>query len=267
VANAPIQFAAAYTRKPMKATHSLQDQTASTPATTGKGRDYLLGGLLIFDALLSIVPVVILGAAIGWPASLGKPAAEQLSAIYANAGAVTLGYSIYLLYSILIAPVMIGLTRRVFGNLSDALPATVVAFAVLSTLARSIGILRWLTVMPVLATLHAASRATNEATKREQIELVFSALTTYGGGIGEILGVSLFMAISVATLCVGTLLKGGMPTWLSISGFASAGLIGALAAPTFGAPNLVPVALAVSVLSAWMLAVGIWCIFSKRTHP
>jgi hypothetical protein len=246
----------------MKANVSLQPTDASATNTISD-RDYLLGGLLIFDALLSIVPVLILGAAIGWPASLGKPAAEQLSAIYANTGAVTLGYGIYLLYSILVAPVMIGLARRVFGGLSDALPATVVAFAVLSTLARSIGILRWLTVMPVLATLHAAS----EPSKREQIELVFSALTTYGGGIGEILGVSLFMAISVATLCVGTLIKGGMPTWLSYFGLASAALIGALAAPTFGAPSLVPVAVAVSVLSTWMLAVGIWCTFSKRAQP
>ena len=141
----------------MKANNSLQHQTELTILNSGSGRDYLLGGLLIFDALLSIVPVVILGAAIGWPASLGKPAAEQLSAIYANAGAVTLGYGIYLLYSILIVPVMICLTRRVLGNLTQALSATVIAFAVLSTLARAIWILRWLTVMPMLAALHATA--------------------------------------------------------------------------------------------------------------
>ena len=246
----------------MKANNSLQHQTELTILNSSSGRDYLLGGLLIFDALLSIVPVVILGAAIGWPASLGKPAAEQLSAIYANAGAVTLGYGIYLLYSILIVPVMICLTRRVLGNLTQALSATVIAFAVLSTLARAIWILRWLTVMPMLAALHA----TADPAMREQIVLVFLAITTYGGGICEILGVSLFMAISVATLCAGSLLRGGMPTWLSYSGLASAGLIGALAAPTFGAPSLVPVAVAVSALSTWMLAVGIWCFWPSNQH-
>jgi Domain of unknown function (DUF4386) len=252
----------------MKATISVLNQSVSTPSRQGSNRDYLLGGLLIADALLSFVPVIILGAAIGWPASLGKPAAEQLAAIYANAGAVTLGYSIYLFYSILIAPVMIGLTRRIFGSISGALPATVVAFAVLSTLARTIGILRWLTVMPMLATLHATTPA-NSANVREQIELVFSAVTSYGGGIGEILGVSLFMAISVVTLCVGALLnkgRNGMPHWLAYLGIAAAALIGALAVPTFGGSALVPVALAVSVLSAWMLAVGIWCILAKNKH-
>lgn len=109
-----------------------------------------LGALLIADALLSFAPVAIIGAAIGWPASLDKPAAEQLAAIAAAPGGVALGYAVYLLYSILVAPVMIGLAARTFGGLSQPLGATVAAFCALSALARSIGILRWLTVMPVL---------------------------------------------------------------------------------------------------------------------
>jgi len=78
--------------------------TSSAPSSPGRG----LGLLLVAEALLSFAPVLILGAAIGWPASLDKPAAEQLAAIGANADAVALGYGLYLLYSILVAPVMIG---------------------------------------------------------------------------------------------------------------------------------------------------------------
>jgi hypothetical protein len=120
------------------------DAAAASPARATAARG--LGVLLIADALLSFAPVVVLGAAIGWPASLGKPAAEQLAAVHAQADAVALGYGLYLLYSLLIAPLMIGLAARAFGGLNRPLPATVAAFAALSALARAIGILRWLTV-------------------------------------------------------------------------------------------------------------------------
>lgn len=229
------------------------------PATPSAHRSRALGGLLIADALLSLAPLAILGAAIGWPASLDAPASEQLSAIAAAPGALALGYGLYLLYSILVAPVMIGLAARTLGGLQHPLAATVAAFAVLSALARSIGILRWLTVMPALATAHGAA----DPAARAQIEMLFDALTTYGGGIGEILGVSLFMAASVGTLCVATLTRGGLPKSLSLLGLVSAILLAGLALPSLGLPVEVPVALAVSVLSLWMLVCGIWCLRSQ----
>ncbi len=218
-----------------------------------------LGILLITDALLSFAPIAILGAAIGWPASLSKPAAEQLVAIAAQPSAVALGYALYLLYSILIAPVMIGMAARTFGSLNQPLAATVAALGALSALARSIGILRWLTVMPVLATAHAGA----DPALRTQIEWLFTGLTTYGGGIGEVLGVSLFMAASVGTLAVGGLVRGAMPAWLAGLGLLSALLLAGLALPVLRGPQLVPVAAAVTVLTLWMIAAGIWVLRSR----
>jgi len=98
---------------------------------------------------------------------------------------------------------------RTFGGLSGSIAATVAAFGALSALARSIGILRWLTVMPTLATAHAG--AGTDPVMRAQIEWLFKGLTEYGGGIGEVLGVSILMAASVGTLSVAALLRGGMP--------------------------------------------------------
>lgn len=230
-----------------------QAPTASTlPTSTPRGTG--LGLLLIADGLLAFAPVVILGAAIGWPASLDKPAAEQLAAIAAAPGGVALGYAVYLLYSILVAPVMIGMAARTFGGLNTPLAATVAAFGALSALARSIGILRWLTVMPVLATAHAGA----DPALRTQIEMLFTGLHEYGGGIGEVLGVSVFMAASLGTLAIGALLFGGMPRWLAGLGALSALLLAGMALPVLRLPELVPVAVAVSLLSVWMIAAGVW---------
>jgi len=225
----------------------------SHSAVPSPSSNRLLGGFFICEALLSFAPVVVLGAAIGWPASLDAPAAQQLAAIGAAPDGVRLGYVLYLLYSLLIAPLMIGLAVRVFGGLNRPLPATVAAFAALSALARAIGILRWLTVMPVLAQAHAGA----DPATRAQIELVFDATTTWGGGIGEILGVSLFMAVAMAVLAAGAWQRRTLPRPLALLGGVSALALLMLALPVAGAPELMPVALAVSLLSAWMLAVGI----------
>lgn len=240
----------------MSPTLTLPTLHVTTPARPHRA----LGALLIADALLSFAPVAILGAAIDWPASLDKPAAEQLAAIVAAPGGVAFGYGVYLLYSVLVAPVMIGLAARTFGGLGSPLAATVAAFGALSALARSIGILRWLTVMPVLASAHAAG----DAATRAQVALVFDAVHTYGGGIGEILGVSLFMALSVGLLSIGGRIAGALPTWLAALGTLSAAMLGALAAPAFGTPKFIPVAAAVVMLSVWMLAAGVWCLRASR---
>ena len=219
-----------------------------TPSARG------LGALLIAEALLSFAPVAILGSAIGWPASLRKPAAEQLAAIAAAPDAVASGYGLYLLYSLLIAPVLILLAARALGGLQRPAAAVVAAFATMSALARGIGILRWLTVMPGLAASHAAA----DAAGRLQIERLFDALSAYGGGIGEVLGVSLLMAAALGTLCVAARREATMPRWLSSFGVLVALLLAALSLPVLHGPALVPVAAAVSLLSAWMFGAGVW---------
>jgi hypothetical protein len=213
-----------------------------------------LAALLVATALLAFAPVIVMGPAFGWPASLSRPAAEQLVAIHAHADAVTLGYGLYLLYSVLLAPALIGLAAALTGRLDRPLAATVVAFAALGTLARSIGILRWLTAMPVLADRHAATAAPERAT----LELVFDAITRYGGGIGEVLGVSLFTAIALAVLALGAFRNADVSRWLAAATLGMALLIGALSLPVFGGPELVPVAAAVSLLSLWLLACAVW---------
>jgi hypothetical protein len=238
-------------------TLSLHAAVPAVPApadapTSGRG----LGLLLIAEALLAFAPVVVLGAAIGWPASLGLPAAAQLAAIASNADAVALGYGVYLLYSLLVAPVMVGLAARACGGLQHPLALTVAAFGALSALARAIGILRWLTVMPALASAHAGA----DPATRMQIERLFDAVNDYGGGIGEILGVSLLMALSLGLLAVAALRNGSFPRWLAVAGMVAALMLAALALPALRIDLQMPVAAAVSMLSLWMLCTGVWLL-------
>ena len=57
--------------------------TTSYPSNTSNAKAEYAQAAIIFivTALLSFAPLVILGSAIGWPASLGNPAADQLVAV------------------------------------------------------------------------------------------------------------------------------------------------------------------------------------------
>lgn len=221
-----------------------------------------LGLLLLAEAALSFAPLIVLGPAIGWPASLSQPAAVQLQAIAAAPGAVAVGYGLYLLYSVLVAPALIGLAVRVFGGLQQPLAASVAAFAALSTLARAIGILRWLTVMPELA----AARAAASPVAMQHLDALFEAINSLAGGIGELLGVSLFMALAMALLCAGGWQRRTLPRPLAAAGLVVAAMLAGLFAPALGIPLSVPIALAVTALTLWMVAAGAWCLWAGRAR-
>jgi hypothetical protein len=213
---------------------------------------YLLAALVLLTAALAFAPVGILGPAIGWPASLRNPAAMQLAAIAANADAVALGYGVYALYSIAILPVAVIVMRRT-SDLRGPLAATVIALAALSALARLIGILRWLTVMPELAKAHATGDAAMQSTTVQ----IFSALNAYGGGIGELLGVALLGGLWLLLAMIGAIRNASLPLWLSVFGLISALLQLALVLPAVGVATPVPVAIAVSSFALWLIAFAV----------
>ena len=117
--------------------------------------------------------------------------------------------------------------------------------------------------MPALAAAHTSA----DAAQRRQIERLFDAITTYCGGIGEVLGVSLLMAAALGTLCVGAWRDVALPRWLGASGALVAVLLAGLPVPVFRGAELVPVSAAVSALSLWMLSAGVWVMRSAAQRP
>ena len=233
-------------------THALQD-----PPKLSRSLRVGIGVFLVLEALLAFAPIAVLGPAIGWPASLRNSAGQQLIAIAAAPTALAFGYGLYLLYSLAIAPVAIFVAWRV-ASLRGPMAALIIAFGTLSAITRGLGILRWLTVMPMLATSYAVADGAPKAT----IEMVFMALNSYGGGIGELFGVALFGGLWLLVAMIAALKFQRLPTWLAGLGLIVAVLQLALFTPAFGMVSPVPVAVAVSLFAVWLIAFALHLVFA-----
>ncbi len=221
------------------------------------------GLLLLIEALLLFAPMAILGSAINWPASLSEPASVVLPAIFAEAGAVRLGYTIYLLYSVLFWPLAY-LTARVVAGGGELGPLLRIAvgFAALSTLARCLGIIRWLVVMPALATMYVDPSLGVQT--REMITVVYDALNLYGGSIGEVLGVNLFAALWLVLVAVAILRSTALPRWLGLFGLVAAGMLFAAMIEMFGVDIGGLITVTTAGIQLWFLAAGVVLLRSER---
>jgi hypothetical protein len=212
------------------------------------------GILLIIEGLLMIPPLVILGAAINWPASLSEPASVNLPLLLEKAGAVQTGYFIYLLYSILFFVVIL-LTAKIVSEKREfnGWLKAAAGFAVISTLARCIGIVRWLSVMPVLAKQYVGGSAESQLI----ISVVYDAINAYGGTIGEALGVGIFAGLSLISLSIAMFENEGNPKWLAVFGVFAGLAVMIQSVELFGIDLGVYISVLVSVLHIWLFAIGI----------
>jgi hypothetical protein len=215
------------------------------PRRTSAGIVAIAFGLLMF------IPLLVLGHAIDWPASLDLPATELMPLIQAQAASVELGYSAYLLYSILFFPAIL-LLGQLAGD--SAIVRAAVTLAGLSVLARAIGIIRWLTVQPELAQDWGTTGDPSTA-------IVFDAVNSFGGAVGELIGVSLLAAAAIALLAIAFWRTGVLPRWVAVSGLvASAGLL----LPwleVFGTDPGSVISISVALVQIWFLSVGSLLLF------
>lgn len=188
-------------------------QTMTQTMTPSPSTSRSLAALAVVQPVLFAVPMIVLGQAIGWPASLRLPTSEILPLIHANAGAVALGYWAYLIVSVALIPLAYAFrhwfTERGHGGYGlDAATFIGAAAGVLKTL----GIVRWLIAMPTLASAHAQ---TSDPLQRQIIETVATGINAYGGSIGELLGVQLMSGlwlafIGIALVRIGRPIVGGI---------------------------------------------------------
>jgi hypothetical protein len=226
---------------------------APEPAFPAKGP---LIGLALLQSGLFLVPIVVLGQAIGWPGSLRLPAGEVLPLIAREAMAVQIGYWAYLLTSLAFVPLAVAMrsyanAKGIAGLTVDTAAALGVAAGILKTL----GIVRWLVAMPALADLY---RSTSDPVQKAAIEVAYSALNGYAGAIGELLGVQLVSGIWL--VLTGIILAKIRLRWIGTAAMVIGLIFTATCARTVmpEAAALQSVAVPLALLWFPALAIAIW---------
>ena len=215
------------------------------------------GILSILQGLLIFVPTFVLGAAINWPDSLDYPASQLLPELIEQESAVRFGYIAYLIYSILFVFSMFMLTKLSSGKAMAAMFGIILAFAVASTTARSIGIVRWLVPMPQLAESWSSAATDQE---RYAISVTYDSLNLFGGTVGEVLGVSIFAALSLLAISIA-FLRDGLPKWIGIFGLISVAALLATTTELMGfEPDTFVIIFGTTAIQLWFLAVGLWLL-------
>lgn len=217
-----------------------------------------LGAFLIGEALLILVPLMLLGAAIEWPASLSEPAHVILPLILDYRWMVTGGYVAYLVYSILFFPMAYLLIAHLEGGqVRSHLGWIGVGFAAISTLARTIGIVRWLTAMPILARLWMESPG-------RDIEIAYDTLNALAGGIGEVVGVGVFAGIWVFVASRAVLKYRLLPAWTGWVGIAAGVSVMAPVVELFGVDIAGFITITTSLIHIWWLLIGASLLMARE---
>jgi hypothetical protein len=244
--------------------NSVQSTARDSTSTVGASIARWAGGISILQGLIIFVPMIVLGGAINWPESLSDPADIALPRLLENEGAVRFGYIVYLVYSILFAVTMILLLRYAQSRAVIALGALIAGFAAVSALARSIGIVRWLVPAPELAEAYVATSNENE---RVAISVVFDSMNAYGGTIGEVLGVSIFAALSIGLLAIAVLRTRAFPRWIGAFGLIAALGVLATTVELAGEDASSLIFFGTTLVQLWFLAVGIWLLLRGSRQP
>ena len=139
---------------------------------------------------------------------------------------------------------------------------TAIGLICASALARAIGIIRWLTASTYLAETYKNSSSQEANT----IEIIQNVVNSWGGAIGEILGVSLFTVGWLVAVSILVLKNDGLPRWIGWLGFAIAPILASPVIELFGlTANIFVSTLSIHI---WLFAVGIAIVINetKKVH-
>ncbi len=232
---------------------SSSDTPSAPPART---LWLIAGGVLLVQGFSIFAPMAVLGGAIQWPDSLDYPPARMLPLLLEEIDAVRLGYGLYLGYSLLFL-VTGALTVRLASRPGPlgVLGLIALGAAAVSALARAIGIIRWLTGSTALAQAYSAPGLSADA--RTAIEAMQGAINSWGGAIGEALGVAAFAAIWAISASLLILRDRQLPAWAGLTGLAAGALVALPGLELFGVTPPVSIVLSTTGIQLWFMALGI----------
>jgi hypothetical protein len=189
-------------------------RTASIEMGSGHRRStgaLFVGGAVAFGAAASV-----LSSTFDWPDILREPASVVLPAF--DAGGTSLVWTWFATawtYGLLVVPIL--LLPAVLGRRDDPALRVATFVGAASVLLSLIGFLRWVFVVPPLA----SSYVDGDAITRAAADAAWTAQHQFGGALlGEHLGQLLAVGWSV-TLCVIILRSHILPRWLGATGLAA----------------------------------------------
>jgi Domain of unknown function (DUF4386) len=200
--------------------HPMRAAQASTAnSETSAHRSVSL--LALLQVGLFMVPLLVLGQAIGWPASLRLPPEEALPLVAANLNAVLIGYWAYLLVSVALIPLAFAVRHWLAADRADYWLDAATFMGAAAGVLKTLGIVRWLSAMPTLAAAYVDPLT--DPARKAMIEVSYLTLNGYAGAVGELLGVQLMSGLWIAAIAV----------LLVRRGLTMTGLLGGLAAVLF----------------------------------
>ena len=225
------------------------------------------GTLFIFLPILLNIPFILLGMTFNYPDILREPAGDIIAQFH-NGGNVLLlqWYAFGIIPLFLIFPFV--MLKRVMRSDDTPYMGVATTIGVISIIAQVIGILRWVFVVPGLASAYV-DPASNQITRDATI-VVFQAIHQYGGVlIGEHIG-QITWALWAVMVSVMMFKSVHFPKWLGWFGIVSACVLVLAQLGLFATviPNfpVVPEAdfLGSVLLISWMIIMGVFLVRTKN---
>ncbi len=176
----------------------------------------IIGGLLIIGALGVLVPYTVLTIVFDYPDILRKDPGTILTKFHEGGNGLIFTW---MAFAILGLPLVVayGLIGQLMGKRSVHIK-WVTSIGIISGIAQIIGLLRWVFVIPVLASQYVQAES---STSKETITIVFSTVHQFAGVLlGEFIG-QLFTIIWTIMISVILYKAKLIPKWVSLAGIVS----------------------------------------------
>lgn len=245
---------------------SRHDRTAHTAPN---GADVALAIALLIFLTSATFPYVWLIENFGYDDILREPTAVILQRFHAGGPPLVLAWFAFAMSALLFIPVARGFERLLSAHGASDRGAMVLGVA--SALVQAIGLLRWVLVVPALATAHVAPDSS--AATRDAAALVFDAVHHYGGMVvGEMSG-QLLLAAWTGLVGLQLWRTRAIPRLLSAFGmltlpFWLLGQTELLHIVVPAVPSIEVIPLAFMAWEAWLAAIALYLLVrSWRARP
>jgi hypothetical protein len=234
------------------------------PMEPGRGLARVTGLLFVVTALGFAGAFSVLSATFEYPAILRQPTSHILQRFAEGGQALIVTWYILTLSAVLLIPTAI-LLHRFLAHLGTPWMPVATAFGVLAGLVQTLGLIRWVFLVPYLSDLYMNPAST--ASTKEAVDVVFQGFHRYAGAaLGEHLGY-LFVASWVLLASWAMLRTALFGRWVAYLGILSAAgiLVGVLEPAGLGMAVLIN-ALGFILFAVWLLAIAVRLLFPRSTE-